>query len=69
MKLREYVSTELRKLRAGKNISLKEVANALKMDVGTLSRYENNKNDITLETLEKILDYYNVTLKEFFDCF
>lgn len=69
MNLSEYVSTELRKLRAEKNVKLKEVAEYVDIDSSTISRYEQSKTKITLEELEKLLKYYDVTLKEFFERF
>ena len=69
MNLSEYVSTELRQLRAEKNLKLKEVAEYVDIDSSTISRYEQSKTKITLEELEKLLKYYDVSLKEFFERF
>lgn len=48
-------------LRREKGIGQKELADHLRLSVGTISNYENNVHSPDLETLCKIADYFGVT--------
>lgn len=48
-------------LRHEKGIGQKELADYLRLSVGTISNYENNIHSPDLETLCKIADYFGVT--------
>ena len=61
-----FASTELRKLRAEKNVSLEEATNQIGIDINTLGRYEKNKCSIKLDILSRILDYYDIGFDIFF---
>ena len=64
--IRKYIGNELRSLRAKNNISLVELANILKIDKGTICKYENAVSSINIDTLEKFLNYYNIDFDIFF---
>lgn len=51
----------LAELRLEKGIGQKELADYLRLSVGTISNYENNIHSPDLETLCKIADYFGVT--------
>lgn len=63
---KDYVSAELRSLRAEYNYKQKEVADKADIDVMTVVRYENNSTSMQLDMIEKILSVYGITLAIFF---
>lgn len=63
---KDYVSAELRSLRAEHNYKQKDVANKANVDVMTIVRYENNATSMQLDMIKKILSVYNVNLEKFF---
>lgn len=62
----KYVGNELSSLRKRKNLTLEELANKIGIHKNTLCKYETNSNNMSLETLEKILDYYGIDELIFF---
>lgn len=52
----------LKKLRNEKGISQQEFADRLKINRSTYARYELGKTQPDFETLQKIADYYSVTI-------
>lgn len=66
MNIVEYVATELRKLRAGKNVSQTDVSSALNINVGSIVRYEKGSVTIDIVMLENLLNYYNISYSDFF---
>jgi transcriptional regulator with XRE-family HTH domain len=54
----------LRILRFTRNLTQQEVAEALNMKVRTLSRIENGVGNPRRETLQKLADFYGVTLED-----
>lgn len=65
--IREYTATELRKIRAAKDLSLETVAKSIGIDKNTLSRYETGNTSIQLDFLDKILSFYEVPFAIFFE--
>ena len=63
---KDYVSAELRSLRAEHNYKQKDVANKANIDVMTIVRYENNSTSMQLDMIEKILSVYDINLENFF---
>ncbi len=53
----------IKELRHKKNMTLKELGNALNMRDNTLSQYENNKREPKLETWRKLADFFNVSVE------
>ncbi|MCL2114371.1 MAG: hypothetical protein FWH31_10590 [Streptococcaceae bacterium] len=51
-------------LRTSKRLKLKEIANE-NLSIGTLSKFENEKNSLTIEKFYTALEAINVTLSEF----
>ncbi len=64
--IRQFTAKGLRKLRAGKNVTLEEASKEIGIGKDTLSRYENNNCSMQLDVLEKILNYYRVPFNIFF---
>ncbi len=52
----------LQKLRKQKNLTIKEVATYLHVTHPSISRYENNLQEPSIETLTKLADLYGVSL-------
>lgn len=72
--LRIKIAEELRKLRSIKNVSLTDIVKQIKeknpnnkIDIATLSRYENGTVLQSLDKLTIILDYYEISLLYFFN--
>ncbi|WP_225433483.1 helix-turn-helix domain-containing protein [Limosilactobacillus reuteri] len=53
----------IRELRHKKNMTLKELGNALSMRDNTLNQYENNKREPKLETWRKLANFFNVSVE------
>ena len=53
----------IRELRHKKNMTLKDLGNALSMRDNTLSQYENNKREPKLETWRKLANFFNVSVE------
>ena len=56
-------SNRIAELRHKKNMTLKELGNALNMRDNTLSQYENNKREPKVETWRKLADFFNVSVE------
>lgn len=56
----------IQKLRIQKNISGTKLAKDLNIDQTTISKIENNTNKLSLVMLERICDYFSISLSEFF---
>ena len=52
----------IRELRKDKNIDQKQLANFLNVSAGTISNYENEEYEPNLDTLNKIANYFNVSV-------
>jgi transcriptional regulator with XRE-family HTH domain len=59
-------SDTIKKVREAKDLSQKEVANALKMDASQYSKIENGKTDPSFTIIDKIAKALGVTLSELF---
>lgn len=55
---------KIKELRQERNISLYELANEIHIDVDLLQKYENGTEKVPLETLEKISNFFNVSVDE-----
>lgn len=51
-----------RKLRDGKNMTTRMLAEAMGISCGQISKYENGKSDPTLNVLKLYKDYFKVSL-------
>ncbi len=60
------VAEELKNIRIKNNLDLKEVAKDNNISAKNLQKYEDNQKIITLETLEKLLNYYKADSYIFF---
>lgn len=66
MKLALAIARELKAIRIRKDLRMEDVANDNDMALETLRRYEKNAGKVNIETLDKILSYYNVDKSIFF---
>jgi transcriptional regulator with XRE-family HTH domain len=58
------MQTPLRKIRMEKGLTISEVASALSLDVGTLSRIERGERLTSLEKAEKISNFFEKKISE-----
>ncbi len=56
------MKTRIRDLREDRDLSQTEISKLLKISQVAYSYYECNKRNISLESLCKLVDYYNVSL-------
>ena len=58
------INENLKKLRTSKNLSQSDMAEILNVSLSSYQKYERDKNNVTpsLEVLERIADYYGITL-------
>ena len=64
MKLESTFGETVKKLREKKNLPLREVADALKIDTSMLGKIEKNKRRPTKQLIEKFADYFKVNDKD-----
>lgn len=62
----ELISDELRSIRAKKNINIETVAEKCGINKDTIYRYEKNKTSMKLDTIEKLLKFYDIDFSIFF---
>jgi HTH-type transcriptional regulator / antitoxin PezA len=62
----KVVGQLIRNLRQEKNLKMESFCEIIGISQPTLSRIETGKQDITIETLTKILSYFDVSFSEFF---
>lgn len=60
----KIMNTHLRKLRTEKGITISELAVAVQIDVGNLSRIERGIQLTSLENAKRIVDYFNGAITE-----
>ena len=63
----EMLKSELKGLRAKNNMSLEDVAKALKVHRETVRKYENNPGEMDVKTLFQLLKIYNIEPLYFFN--
>ena len=61
-----FISTKLRKLRNEKGYTLDYVSSVTGINKSMLSKYENDASDPSCKTLEKLADFYNISMDELF---
>ena len=66
MTTRDLIASELRSIRAKKDISLETVATESGVNKDTMCRYENNTVSMQIDILDKLLKYYKVDFDIFF---
>ena len=62
----EAIGKELKILRIRNNLTIEEVANNFGLSYETIRRYETGSVDMSIERLESMLKYYNVSAEIFF---
>lgn len=60
-----FFNKNLKFIRQQKGISQQELADKLKLDRSTISRWENDEMDITVGNAILIADYFNIPLEDF----
>ena len=60
------VGKELKAIRIRKGLTLQDVENAVNIHKNTISFYENHSEKIKLNVLEKLLNYYDISMYIFF---
>ena len=63
-KLLKLIALRIKKLRSGKKISQKDFYNDTNIHI---ARIETAKINLSISTLNAICEYFEITLKEFFD--
>lgn len=63
---RNIVASALRSTRAELHLSLEEVSKRTKLNISTISRYENGTVSQQIDILEKILEIYGIEMDVFF---
>lgn len=66
MEIKEYIASQLRSYRAKYNLSIQELADRCHVNKDTISRYENASVSPNIESLEKILNVYDIDFCIFF---
>lgn len=56
------MDTRIKDLRQDRDLTQKDVANFLNVNQRTYSRYELGQHEMTIETICKLADYYNVSV-------
>ena len=54
----------LKKERIGRNLTQKQVADAIHISQQAISFYENNVNEPSISICEKLADYYGISIDE-----
>ena len=67
MAIYPIVGERIRELRTNKNLSQQALADAAEIERSFLTHIENGKQNVSIETLEKILKNLNISFREFFD--
>lgn len=60
------VGKELKAIRIRKGLTLQDVENDVNIHKNTISFYENHSEKIKLNVLEKLLNYYGISIYIFF---
>lgn len=61
------IATELKAWRIRRNLDLAQVAKDNNVSYETMRKYEKGQTNISIEFVEKMLDYYKIDMKIFFD--
>lgn len=59
-----FFNKNLKFIRQQKGISQKELADALRLDRSTISRWENDEMDITVSNAIQISNYFNIPIED-----
>ena len=63
----KYISDELRSIRSLKNKSIFDVSESTNINKDTLYKYEKDASGIKIYILDKILNYYDISIFIFFN--
>lgn len=59
------IKLKIKELREGKGLSQKQLAETIGVNHRTISHYENGRSEPTLETVEKLCKYFEVSADYF----
>lgn len=60
-----FFNKNLKFIRQNKGLSQQELADKLKLDRSTISRWENDEMDVTIGNAIKIANYFNIPMEDF----
>lgn len=60
-----FFNKNLKFIRQQRGISQQELAEKLKLDRSTISRWENDEMDVTVGNAIQVADYFNIPIEEF----
>ena len=66
MDIKIRIGRRIKELRTEKSMSQEEVANTAEMERSFITHIESGRRNISVETLQRILDALNITFQEFF---
>ncbi len=67
MDLKEKIGVRITQLRKGKNLSQQRFANEADIERSFLTHVEKGRKNISVGTLQRILEGLEITIKDFFD--
>ena len=67
MNIKQRTAARIRELREAKGLSQEELAWKAEVNRTSMNHIENGRRNISIETLEKIINALEVTVPEFFD--
>jgi transcriptional regulator with XRE-family HTH domain len=65
MDIKQKIGRRIKELRADR--SQEEIANTAEMERSFMTHIENGRRNISVETLQRVLDALNISFKDFFD--
>ena len=65
--LLEKLSTRIKTIRKRRNLSQKEMAEKCGMDFSSYSNIENGKRNVTVFTLQRIINVFKISFNELFN--
>lgn len=67
MNIKLKVGKRIKEIRNGRGVSQESVANTAEMERSFITHIENGRRNISVETLQRVLDALDISLKDFFD--
>jgi len=67
MNIKLLVGQRIKEIRSEKSMSQEDVANTAEMERSFVTHIESGRRNISIDTLQRILDALDVSFKEFFD--
>jgi transcriptional regulator with XRE-family HTH domain len=67
MDIKVHIGERIKELRDAKELSQQELANAADMERSFITHIESGKTNISVDTLQKVLEALEISFKDFFD--